>query len=204
MNKKTNISNKKLQDEFLNLKKNLLNLNFQKFSGQLEKTSQIKKTKKRIVFADGEDENTLKAAIAFKNSGLGIPILVAKKETIKQKLKEIGYSENFAIDITNSTYIDIRLKYVSFLFKKMQREQGLLERDCDRMVRNDRVIWASCMVSCGDADGAVTGNTRRYGASLDKISKVVDTRPGEIMFGLNMIVNRGKTVFHRVLCQPLY
>tara|TARA_B100000989_G_scaffold264010_1_gene216208 strand:+ start:420 stop:614 length:195 start_codon:yes stop_codon:yes gene_type:complete len=48
MNKKTNISNKKLQDEFLNLKKNLLNLNFQKFSGQLEKTSQIKKTKKEI------------------------------------------------------------------------------------------------------------------------------------------------------------
>ena len=48
MNKKTNISNKKFQDEILNLKKNLLNLNFQKFSGQLEKTSQIKKTKKEI------------------------------------------------------------------------------------------------------------------------------------------------------------
>ena len=48
MNKKTNISNKKLQDEVLNLKKNLLNSNFQKFSGQLEKTSQIKKTKKEI------------------------------------------------------------------------------------------------------------------------------------------------------------
>ena len=65
--------------------------------------SQIKKTKKRIVFADGEDENTLKAAIAFKNSGLGIPILVAKEDTIKQRLKEIGYSENFDIEITNST-----------------------------------------------------------------------------------------------------
>ena len=63
------------------------------------------------------------------------------------------------------------------------------------MVRNDRVIWASCMVSCGDADGAVTGNTRRYGASLEKIKKVIEPRPGEIMFGLNMIVNKGKTVF---------
>ena len=157
--------------------------------------SQIKKSKKRIVFADVEDENTLKAAIAFKNSGLGIPILVAKKETIKKKLKEIGYSENLDIEITNSTDKEKREKYVSFLFKKMQREQGLLERDCDRMVRNDRVIWSSCMVSCGDADGAVTGNTRRYGASLEKIKKVVDPRPGEIMFGLNMIVNKGKTVF---------
>ena len=77
----------------------------------------------------------------------------------------------------------------------MQREQGLLERDCDRLVRNDRVIWASCMVSCGDADGAVTGNTRRYGASLEKIKKVIEPRPNEIMFGLNMIVSKGKTVF---------
>jgi len=157
--------------------------------------SQIKKTKKKIVFADGEDENTLKAAIAFKNSGLGIPILVAKKDIIKKRLKEIGYSENLDIEITNSTDKNKREKYSSFLFKKLQREQGLLERDCDRLVRNDRVIWASCMVSCGDADGAVTGNTRRYGASLEKIKKVVEPRPGEIMFGLNMVVNKGKTVF---------
>ena len=157
--------------------------------------SQIKKIKKKIVFADGEDENTLKAAIAFKNSGLGIPILVAKKDIIKKRLKEIGYNENLDIEITNSTDKIKREKYARFLFKKLQREQGLLERDCDRLVRNDRVIWASCMVSCGDADGAVTGNTRRYGASLDKIKKVVEPRPGEIMFGLNMVVNKGKTVF---------
>ncbi|MAJ23221.1 MAG: NADP-dependent malic enzyme [Candidatus Pelagibacter sp. TMED64] len=157
--------------------------------------SQIKKRQKKIVFADGEDENTLKAAIAFRNSQLGIPILVGKKEKIKERLREIGFSENFDIEVVNSTDKEKREKYVNYLFKKMQREQGLLERDCDRLVRNDRVIWASCMVSCGDADGAVTGNTRRYGASLEKITKVIEPRAGEIMFGLNMIVNKGKTVF---------
>jgi malate dehydrogenase (oxaloacetate-decarboxylating)(NADP+) len=157
--------------------------------------SQIKKSQKRVVFADGEDENTLKAAISFKSSGLGIPILVAKKEIIKERLKEIGFSGNFNIEVVNSTDKEKRDKYVNFLFKKMQREQGLLERDCDRMVRNDRVIWASCMVACGDADAMVTGNTRRYSSSLNKVKKVIDVRPGEIMFGLNMIVNKGKTVF---------
>ena len=157
--------------------------------------SHIKKNQKRIVFADGEDENTLKAAIAFKNSKLGIPILIGKKEKIKERIKEIGYNENFDIKIINSQDSEKREKYVNFLFKKMQREQGLLERDCDRLVRNDRVIWASCMVACGDADGAVTGNTRRFGASLDKITQVVDARPGEIMFGLNMVVAKGKTIF---------
>ena len=157
--------------------------------------SYIKKNQKKIVFADGEDENTLKAAIAFKNSKLGIPILVGKKEKIKERIKEIGYSDNFDIEIINSEDSEKRARYVNFLFKKMQREQGLLERDCDRLVRNDRVIWASCMVACGDADGAVTGNTRRFGASLDKIKQVIDPRPGEIMFGLNMVVYKGKTIF---------
>ncbi len=157
--------------------------------------NQIKRTQKKVVFADGEDENTLKAAIAFKNSNLGIPILVGKKEKIKERLREIGLSENFHIEITNSTDKNKRNKYVNFLFKKLQREQGLLERDCDRMVRNDRVVWSSCMVSCGDADAMVTGNTRRYSSSLDKVKKVIEPRPGEIMFGLNMIVNKGKTVF---------
>ena len=157
--------------------------------------NQIKKTNKKVVFADGEDENNLKAAIAFKNSGLGTPIIVAKEEIIKKKLKEIGYSENFDIKIMNSKNKVLREKYVKFLFNKLQRKEGLLERDCDKMIRNDRVIWASCMVECGDADAMVTGNTRRYSSSLKKISKVVDSRPGEIMFGLNMVVNKGKTVF---------
>jgi len=155
----------------------------------------IKKNQKRIVFADGEDENTLKAAIAFKNSKLGIPILIGKESKIKEQIKNIGYNENFDIEIVNSKDEEKRNRYVKHLFEKLQREQGLLERDCDRLVRNDRVIWATSMVACGDADGAVTGNTRRFGASLEKIKQVVNVRKGEIMFGLNMVVHKGKTIF---------
>ena len=155
----------------------------------------IKRKPKKVIFADGEDENMLKAAIAFKNSKLGIPILVGKEELIKNQIKKIGYSENFDIEIVNSKDKIKREKYVQYLFKKLQREKGMLEWDCDRLIRNDRVIWASCMVACGDADAMVTGNTRRYSSSLEKIIKVVDPRPGEIMFGLNLVVNRGKTIF---------
>ena len=155
----------------------------------------IKKNQKKIVFADGEDENTLKAAIAFKNSMLGTPILIGKEEKVKEQIKKIGYNENFDIEIVNSRDSIKREKYVKYLFEKLQRDQGLLEWDCDRLVRNDRVIWASCMVACGDADGAVTGNTRRFGASLEKIKQVVKARTGEIMFGLNLVVYKGKTIF---------
>ena len=157
--------------------------------------SQIKKNKKRVVFADGEDENTLKAAIAFKNNGLGIPVLIAKKEIVKKKLKEIGLDENYNIEIINSTDNEKREKYAKFLYGKMQRKEGLLERDCDRLVRNDRVVWGACMVSCGDVDAMVTGNTRRYTSTLDKVKRVVDPRSGEVIFGLIIMVNRGRTVF---------
>ena len=157
--------------------------------------SYIKKNPKKVVFADGEDENMLKAAIAFKNSKLGIPILIGKEELIKKQIKKIGYNENFDIEIVNSKDKEKREKYVKYLFKKLQREKGMLEWDCDRLIRNDRVIWASCMVACKDADAMVTGNTRRYSSSLEKITKVVDPRKGEIMFGLNLVVNRGKTIF---------
>ena len=157
--------------------------------------SYIKKKQKKVVFADGEDENTLKAAIAFKNSKLGVPILVGKEELIKKQIKVIGYNENFDIEIVNSKDTNKREKYVKYLFQKLQRQKGMLEWDCDRLIRNDRVIWSSCMVACGDADAMVTGNTRRYSASLEKITQVVEPRIGEIMFGLNLIVNRGKTIF---------
>ena len=51
------------------------------------------------------------------------------------------------------------------------------------------------MVSCGDADAMVTGNTRRYTSTLDKVKRVVETRKDEILYGLNIMVNRGRTVF---------
>jgi malate dehydrogenase (oxaloacetate-decarboxylating)(NADP+) len=157
--------------------------------------SYIKKNQKKIVFADGEDENTLRAAIAFKNLKLGIPILIGKEKKIKEQIKKIGYKENFEIEVVNSKDQKKRNKYVKYLFPKLQKEQGLLERDCDRLIRNDRVVWTTSMVACGDADGAVTGNTRRFAASLDKIKQVVDVRDGEIMFGLNMVVHKNKTIF---------
>ena len=181
--------------------------NFDKYKDQLKQrldptvtimqgvNNYIKKKQKKVVFADGEDENMLKAAIAFRNSKLGIPILVGKEELIKDQIKKIGYNENFDIEIVNSKDTSKREKYVKYLFKRLQREKGMLEWDCDRLIRNDRVIWASCMVACKDADAMVTGNTRRYSSSLEKISQVVDPRPGEIMFGLNLVVNRGRTIF---------
>ena len=156
--------------------------------------AQIKKQPKTVVFAEGEDQNMLKAAVAYKNSRLGTPILIGNEKRVKEQLKEIGLDENYKIKIVNSTDKDKRELYSKKLYSKLQRK-GLLERDVDRLIRNDRIIWGASMVDCGDADAMVTGNIRHYAASIESLKKVVNPRPGEILFGLNMIITPKKTIF---------
>ncbi len=156
--------------------------------------AQVKKRPKTVVFAEGEDQNMLKAAVAYKNSRLGTPIVIGNEKRVKEQLKEIGLDENYKIKIVNSTDKEKREMYTKKLYAKLQR-QGLLERDVDRLIRNDRIIWGSSMVECGDADAMVTGNIRHYAASIESLKKVVDARPGEILFGLNLLITPKKTVF---------
>jgi len=156
--------------------------------------SQIKKRPKTVIFAEGEDKNMLKAAIAYKNSRLGTPVVIGNEKRVKEQLKEIGLDEDYKIKIVNSTDKEKREQYTKKLYSKLQRK-GLLERDVDRLMRNDRIIWGSSMVECGDADAMVTGNIRHYAASIESLKKVVEPRPGEILFGLNMLITPKKTIF---------
>ena len=156
--------------------------------------AKIRKNPKRVIFAEGEDKNMLKAAIEFGKNKLGIPILIGAENRIREQLEEIGLDKNFNIEIINSTNKDKREKYVNYLYKKLQRD-GQLLRDVDRLVRNDRIAWGSAMIASGDADAMVTGNIRHYAASIEKLKKVVKPRSGEEIFGMTMMVSKGKTVF---------
>ena len=155
--------------------------------------AKVRKNPKRVIFAEGEDENMLKAAIEFGRNKLGKPILIGAEKRIKEQLKNIGLDENYEIEIVNSTDKEKRDKYVKHLYKRMQRE-GQLERDVDRLVRNDRIAWGASMIACKDADAMVTGNIRHYAASIEKLKRVTDPRPGEEIFGMTMITLKGKTI----------
>ena len=155
--------------------------------------AKVRKNPKRVIFAEGEDENMLKAAIEFGRNKLGTPILIGAEKRIKEQLKNIGLDENYKIEIVNSKDKDKREKYVKHLYKRLQRE-GQLERDVDRLVRNERIAWGASMIACKDADAMVTGNIRHYAASIEKLKKVTDPRPGEEIFGMTMITLRGKTI----------
>ena len=155
--------------------------------------AKVRKNPKRVIFAEGEDENMLKAAIEFGRNKLGTPILIGAEKRIKEQLKNIGLDENYNIKIVNSTDKEKREKYVKHLYKKLQRE-GQLERDVDRLVRNDRIAWGASMIACKDADAMVTGNIRHYAASIEKLKKVTEPRHGEEIFGMTMITLKGKTI----------
>ena len=155
--------------------------------------AKVRKNPKRVIFAEGEDENMLKAAIEFGRNKLVFPYLIGAENRVKEQLKKIGLDENYKIEIVNSTDKEKREKYVKHLIQKTSKRRSVRKR-CRSLVRNDRIAWGSSMIACKDADAMVTGNIRHYAASIEKLKKVVDARPGEEIFGMTMIVSKGKTI----------
>jgi malate dehydrogenase (oxaloacetate-decarboxylating)(NADP+) len=156
--------------------------------------AQVRKKQKRVIFAEGEEESMLRAAIDFKNNGLGTPVLIGSSEKIAQQLKDLGLTLDKSIEIHNSKDEKQRQRYTDHVYKRLQRK-GFLKRDCDRLIRTNRIVFGSCMVDLGDADAMVTGVTRTFSDTLENIKYVIDERPGEIIFGLTIAVTKKGTVF---------
>jgi malate dehydrogenase (oxaloacetate-decarboxylating)(NADP+) len=154
----------------------------------------VRANPKRLVFAEGEEERTIRAAIAWRNNGLGAPVLIGREERIAETLAAMGLKLPEGLEIHNARLSERNAEYAEFLYRRTQR-QGMLLRDCQRAVNQDRNVFGACMVALGDADAMVTGLTRNYTSALRDILKVIDPKPGERVFGLTVMVARGRTVF---------
>ena len=152
-----------------------------------------KRLMKKVVFAEGEEEKVIRAALNFRELGLGIPVLVGRKENIEKSLSEIGQQLHSGIEIVNAEISNKSDEYTNYLYSRLQR-RGVLARDCLRMVNNDRNIFSACMVSMGDADAMVTGVTRNYSLALEDIRKVIDPAENKRMVGISVIISENKTV----------
>ncbi len=149
---------------------------------------------RRVVFAEGEEEKSIRAAVAFYNAGYGFPILVGREEQVHEKLRELGLPKLDGVEITNAKLSDATERYIDAMYERMQRE-GKLFRDCQRMVNQNRNIFAACMVAQGDADAMVTGLTRNYHVALGDITRVIDPCEDQSVLGLTLLVAQGRTVF---------
>ncbi len=155
---------------------------------------EVREHPKRVVFAEGEEEAVIRAALEFKAFGYGTPILIGREERIHATLKSLGLSAPDALEIHNARLSHANKTYTDFLFKRLQRKGALL-RDCQRWVNQDRNVFGACMVALGDADAMVTGTTRSYAATYEEVSRVLDAKPGKRVIGLMMMVARGHTIF---------
>ena len=154
----------------------------------------VRENPQTIVFAEGEEEKIIRAAVQWRDNGYGKPILVGRVDRIQAMMKKMAVSEFENIEISNAAVSKDVDAYIDYLYPRMQR-QGYLYRDVARMVKNDRNIFASCMLALGHADALITGVTRNYAVSLDNITRVIDVKDGEFPFGISLIVAKGKTLF---------
>ncbi len=154
----------------------------------------VRRQPKRIIFAEGEEEQVMRAAVSYVNQRLGTAILLGRDDVIKENAKHAGIDLNKqGIEIINARLSRRNGIYTDYLYERMQRK-GFLFRDCQRLINNDRNHFAACMVALGDADGIVTGVTRNYSTALDDIRRVIDAKPGHRVIGVSIVLARGRTV----------
>ena len=149
---------------------------------------------RRLVLAEGEEEKSISAALAWRNSGMGTPILIGREERVLQTMQGMGLSRPEGIEIHNARLSEHNREYAEYLYDR-QRRNGMLFRDCQRLVNQGRNVFGACMVARGHADAMITGLTRNYRDVLEDVLKVVDPAPKARVFGVTVMVARGRTVF---------
>ncbi|MBL8653585.1 MAG: NADP-dependent malic enzyme [Alphaproteobacteria bacterium] len=157
----------------------------------------VKANPKRVVFAEGEEEKTIRAAIAFRNSGYGTPVLIGREERVAEAMRNAHINQSAAqlgLEVHNARLSKDNKRYADYLYARLRRH-GSLHRDCQRLVNQDRNVFAALMVATGDADAMVTGTTRSYYQALEDITRVIDAEKGKRFIGLTVMMTKERTVF---------
>src|SRR5687768_3086440 len=148
---------------------------------------------RRVLFAEGEEDVVLRAAIAFRDGGYGIPVLVGRDD-VHDRLRALGVDDPEAFTVYNSRNYPRVEELADYLYKRLQR-RGYLPREVERMVNQDRNVFAAALLAAGEADAMITGVTRTYAQSLRDIRRVLDPQPGVTPFGIHVLVGQTHTVF---------
>lgn len=127
---------------------------------------------KKVVFAEADQLDVLKAAQISYENGIAIPVLLGTEEVIRQNMEEIEFDADIEIiDPKDDKYKEIRDNYAHHLWLA-RRRKGVTEFDAHRLMR-DRNYFGAMMVQLGDADGMISGYTRSYPSVLRPVLQVV-------------------------------
>ena len=153
----------------------------------------LRQQPQRVVFAEGEEEQVIRAAASFVHQGLGSALLVGREPRVRETAEALGIEFGDGIEIINAALSSRNAAYAAYLYERLQR-QGFLQRDCQRLVNQDRNHFAACMVALGDADAMVTGVTRNFSVALEDVRRCIDPKPGHRVMGVSLVLARGRTV----------
>jgi malate dehydrogenase (oxaloacetate-decarboxylating)(NADP+) len=153
----------------------------------------LRRRPRRVVFAEGEEEQVIRAAASFVHQGLGSALLCGRENRVRETAKALGVELGGGIEIVNAALSKRNAAYAAYLYERLQR-QGFLQRDCQRLVNQDRNHFASCMVALGDADAMVTGVTRQFSVALEDVRRCIDPMPGHRVMGASLVIARDRAV----------
>jgi malate dehydrogenase (oxaloacetate-decarboxylating)(NADP+) len=155
--------------------------------------TQLRGAPRRVAFAEGEEEQVIRAAASFEAQGLGTAILIGREDRVRRAAAAAGIELRGSIEIHNAALSHKNAEYTQFLYKRLQR-QGYLLRDCQRLVNTERNYFAALMVAHGDADAMVSGVTRHTASVLGDVRRVIDAKAGHRVIGVSLVLSRGHTV----------
>jgi malate dehydrogenase (oxaloacetate-decarboxylating)(NADP+) len=153
----------------------------------------LRRRPRRVVFAEGEEEQVIRAAATFVHQGLGTALLCGRERRVRETAGALGVELGHGIEIINAAMTSRNAAYAAYLYERLQR-RGFLQRDCQRLVNQDRNHFAACMVALGDADAMVTGVTRNFSVALEDVRRCIDAKPGHRVMGVSLVLARGHTV----------
>lgn len=156
--------------------------------------ARARRAQSRIIFAEGDDERVLRAAVSYQRSGLGKALVVGQDDDVRRRLEAAGLGdavrELTIVNAANTRHLDA---YRQFLYSRLQRK-GFDQRDVHRMVTRDRHIFAALMLQQGHGDGLVTGATRKSALVMDMINHVFDARAQDGAVAVSVLLHKGRIV----------
>ena len=147
---------------------------------------------KRVVFAEADHLDVLKAAQIAYEDKIAFPILLGNKEIILELKEEIGFDADIPIFDPKTNGEDKRRNHYAEIFWKSRQRRGISLLDAQKWMR-ERNYFAAMMVNEGDADAMVSGYSRSYPSVVKPILQLIDKAPGiSVVATTNMMMtNRG-------------
>ena len=158
--------------------------------------NRAKTNPKRIVFAEADHLDVLKAAQIVWEEGIGIPILLGNKEIILELKEEIGFDADIPILDPKTPECDEKRLHYANTFWDSRKRSGITLLDAQKWMR-ERNYFAAMMVNEGEADALVTGYSRSYPSVVKPIMQLIDKAPGVSRIATTniMMTNRGPMFF---------